>query len=59
MKDSEAIAAARAQVSKVREWRNSPTKPRDVVTEYVVLRFEVAERLLAIAEAKPRKGKRR
>jgi hypothetical protein len=58
MKDSEAIAAARAQVAKVRKWRDVPVKKRDPVAEYVVLPFEVVERLLAIAEARTRKSKR-
>lgn len=58
MTDSEAIAAASAQVAKVRKWRDDSPKKRDVLTEYVVLPFEVAERLLAIAEGRTRKGKR-
>ena len=47
--DAEAIAFARTEIDKVRNWRDPGKKKRNR-TEYVLLELDVAERLLAMAE---------
>ena len=50
MTDADVIAFARTEIEKVRSWRD-PHKKKRRGGQYVLLELEIAERLLALAEA--------
>jgi hypothetical protein len=53
MLDAEAVAFARREIKKVRDWRDRgrKKKPKSGHVECVLLELDVAERLLELAEA--------